>query len=167
MHQPNLILLSFQGPTGPNTFRCGYTTDWVTSLSVLWPTAGCLLWLYCQISSPHPTTGPALDTQTLTQSSLFYLDLFILCAWVSHLHVCMCTTYMPGACGGQKRVLDPLKIELQMFVSSCVSSGKQTSGFCKNNKCFNSGNSPDPGFFLFKVRNVFGGSSKFRSCSRW
>lgn len=127
----------------------------------------CLPWLYCPISSPHSSTGPALDTQTLTQGFLFFLDLFILCARVSHPHVYMCTTYMPGACGGQKRVLDPSKIELQMFASYHVSSGKQTSVLCKNNKCFNSANSPAPGFFLFKVGSVFGGSSKFRSCSRW
>lgn len=32
--------------------------------------------------------------------------------------VCLCTTCMPGACEDQKRMPDPLELELQMFVST-------------------------------------------------
>ena len=37
------------------------------------------------------------------------------------------TTYMSGACGCQKKVSDPLKLELQMVVSCHVSTGNLTS----------------------------------------
>lgn len=33
------------------------------------------------------------------------------------LNVCICTTNLPDALGGQKRALDHLELELQMFVS--------------------------------------------------
>lgn len=33
--------------------------------------------------------------------------------WVVCMHVQMCTLCMPGACGGQKRLLDPLQLELR------------------------------------------------------
>jgi hypothetical protein len=39
---------------------------------------------------------------------------FILCVWVSCLH--LCTTWVPGSCGGQKRASDPLDME-QVVVS--------------------------------------------------
>lgn len=48
--------------------------------------------------------------------SLFYY--FILGAWMFSPDVCLCTTCMPGACEDQKRVPDPLELELQMFVST-------------------------------------------------
>ena len=44
--------------------------------------------------------------------------------WAFCLHVCLCTTYMPGAYGVQKRVLDPLELELQTVVSHHVDAGK-------------------------------------------
>lgn len=34
----------------------------------------------------------------------------------------MCTSYMPGAHGGQKRILDPMKLESQIIVSLHVSA---------------------------------------------
>lgn len=34
------------------------------------------------------------------------------------MHVHMCTTQKPGASEGQKRTLDPLKMELQMIFKS-------------------------------------------------
>lgn len=33
------------------------------------------------------------------------------------LHICLCIMYMPCACEVQKRILDPLKLELQKLVS--------------------------------------------------
>lgn len=45
--------------------------------------------------------------------------LFVLCVWVFCLHVCLCPTCMAGVCEGQKRALDPLKLELQMCEPLC------------------------------------------------
>ena len=71
--------------------------------------------------------------------------------------VCVHVYYIhAGARGGQKRVLDPLEVELQMFVSYHIGSGKQALVLCKNNKCFNPAISPAPGLFIFKVGSVFG-----------
>lgn len=52
------------------------------------------------------------------------------------LHVCLCTMFMAGACGGQKRpvrVLDHKELELQTIVSYHAGSGNWTWVFCKNN----------------------------------
>jgi hypothetical protein len=38
--------------------------------------------------------------------------------WVFCLHICLCTVCVPGAHGSQRRVSDPLELELQ-FVVSC------------------------------------------------
>ena len=50
-----------------------------------------------------------------------------------HMNVCppvyMC---MPGACKGQKKALDPLKLELLMVMSH---NGNQTSGLCRSSLC--------------------------------
>lgn len=35
-------------------------------------------------------------------------------------HVCLCTTYVPIACRGQKRALDPLELELKEGASVYV-----------------------------------------------
>lgn len=32
-------------------------------------------------------------------------------------HICLCITYVPGACGGQKRALDTLNMEFQTPVT--------------------------------------------------
>jgi hypothetical protein len=42
---------------------------------------------------------------------------------------------MPGALGGQERVSDPLKLELQMVVSWQVCAGKQTWVLWKCSQC--------------------------------
>jgi hypothetical protein len=39
-------------------------------------------------------------------------------------HVCLCTTCVPGVYGHQKRVLDPLILELQMVVECHVVAEK-------------------------------------------
>lgn len=39
------------------------------------------------------------------------------------LTVKLCTMCMPSACGDQKRVLDPLEMELEIIVSSSVGAG--------------------------------------------
>lgn len=37
-----------------------------------------------------------------------------MCGYFACLHLCLCTIYMPDACGGQKEVSDPPGLELQM-----------------------------------------------------
>ena len=41
----------------------------------------------------------------------------------------MCTMCFPGAHGGQKKASDPLKLDLQMVVSHCVSAGIEPGSF--------------------------------------
>lgn len=55
---------------------------------------------------------------------------FFLCMWVFFLHVSLCTTRMPGDDGSQKRVVDPLDLEIQTVTSCHVgasSSGRAAS----------------------------------------
>jgi hypothetical protein len=47
------------------------------------------------------------------------------------LHVRMSTGYVCHGCGGQKRVLDLLKLEVNMIVSYPVGAGYQTMILCK------------------------------------
>lgn len=49
------------------------------------------------------------------------------------LHVCVCTTCIFGAHGGQKRVLDPL--ELQLFVRHHVGVRHRTWVLCRSSLC--------------------------------
>ena len=42
---------------------------------------------------------------------------------------------MPGAHGGQEKVMDSLRLELQMVVSHHVAAGNQTWVLYKSNKC--------------------------------
>lgn len=44
--------------------------------------------------------------------SFFFTLNFILCAWALCLHVCLCTLCMPNVHRGQKRLLNPLELEL-------------------------------------------------------
>lgn len=46
--------------------------------------------------------------------------------YVFCLPVCLCTTHVPGAQESQKRILDPLVLELWMVVSPHVGAGYQT-----------------------------------------
>lgn len=48
--------------------------------------------------------------------------------------MCLCTTHVLNACRGQKRILDPLELELWMLVNLCVGTGIQTRVLCKSNK---------------------------------
>jgi hypothetical protein len=47
----------------------------------------------------------------------------------------MHTACMPDVCGAQERVLDPLKLELQMVISYPVGTGNQTQVLCKSRQC--------------------------------
>jgi hypothetical protein len=51
------------------------------------------------------------------------------------LYVCIHTTCMSGACGGQKQKPGPLEMELQMIVSHHVGARNQTWVLSKSNKC--------------------------------
>jgi hypothetical protein len=46
----------------------------------------------------------------------------ILCVWVFYLNVCLCTMYMPGAHGGQKRAWDALGLELASALANNIES---------------------------------------------
>lgn len=50
------------------------------------------------------------------------------------LKVYMHTRCMPGACRGQRRVLDPLELQLQTAVRPHVSVGNWAWAFCKSSK---------------------------------
>lgn len=50
--------------------------------------------------------NPRLKIKMVVDFVFFFLDLFILFyayEYCAHLHVCMCTTLIPGICRGQKR----------------------------------------------------------------
>lgn len=51
------------------------------------------------------------------------------------LHIHMCFTSVPGASEGQKRALDPVKLELQMVLRHHVGTGHQVWVLRKNSKC--------------------------------
>jgi hypothetical protein len=55
------------------------------------------------------------------------------CGYVC-MYVCIYTRCMHGTCGGQKRKLDPLKLELLIVVSHHVSSEAWTQILCKTSK---------------------------------
>jgi hypothetical protein len=51
-------------------------------------------------------------------------------------YVCVCArACVPRACESQKRVLDRMELELQMFVSCHVGVGNQTCVFWKSSQC--------------------------------
>lgn len=54
---------------------------------------------------------------------LFFIALFIFCIRVFGLHVCLYTAHVSGAHGGQKRIVNPLELELQMVVSCHMGAG--------------------------------------------
>jgi hypothetical protein len=63
----------------------------------------------------------------------FQLDLFIV-SYAFCWHVCMSTTCLHGAGGGQKTTLEPLKLELQMLVwvlGIKSRSSARAAGVCK------------------------------------
>lgn len=73
----------------------------------------------------------------LRQVSIWCFEgfVFILCAQVVSLHVCVCTVCMPGTCRGQKRILDPWWLELWRVVNWALNDGNGTHIFCRSSKC--------------------------------
>lgn len=64
---------------------------------------------------PPQTCGGGGGGGLLSQVSLFYF----MCVCVFYMYVCMCTTHVPGACGGWKAASDPL--ELELWHAHCIS----------------------------------------------
>lgn len=56
---------------------------------------------------------------------IFYL-VYILSIWLFFLRIGQCTKGEPGVHGGQKRLLEPLALELQMIVSRYMGAGNWT-----------------------------------------
>ena len=52
--------------------------------------------------------------------------MFPVCVWVLCAQACLCTVYMSGALGDQKRVSDLLELEFQMVVRYYVGAGDGT-----------------------------------------
>lgn len=72
--------------------------------------------LYVFVKSKQKPKVTESGGSHLFHSSTFY---FILClrVWMLCLHGCLCTTCVPGANGGQKRMLAALELELQTIVN--------------------------------------------------
>lgn len=64
---------------------------------------------------------------------------YIICVWAFCPRVCLCTACMPGANGGQKEVLDPLELDIQMVVNQHVGAGNWTQLPWKSNQALNKG----------------------------
>lgn len=69
-----------------------------------------ILWYFCLFNLNWVYSFPLVKKKRLT---------FILCVWISCLHVCMCTTSMH--CSWRpKRSLDLIKLELEMVVNQLI-----------------------------------------------
>lgn len=71
-------------------------------------------------------------------------------------HVCMCTRCMPGVGGAyrsQKRVLDPLELQLQTGKLSCGCWESNLGHCCKSSKCSQLLPSLQPSHFLILICN--------------
>lgn len=64
--------------------------------------------------------------KTMCFRFFFFKIVYVYLAFMSVLSVCICTIYMFGASRGQKRALEPLKLQLRMVVSHRVGTGNQT-----------------------------------------
>lgn len=91
-------------------------------------------------SSPDKVSKQALPSW----SSFVLIYLFLkICLFVFYVYECfaciyyMSTTHMCSACRGQKRVLDPLELQLQIFVDHHMGAGNQTWVFGKITSAIN------------------------------
>lgn len=50
------------------------------------------------------------------------------------MHVALCIVFVPDACGGQKKTLDPMDLKSQIVVNYCVDAGTQTQVLCKSSQ---------------------------------
>lgn len=56
-----------------------------------------------------PTISPPFCRETSFHFEYLFI-IFVLCVWMVCLHLYMCTACAPYACGGQKKVPDPLEL---------------------------------------------------------
>ena len=68
---------------------------------------------------------------------LLLLLLFFKRGWLFCLHVCLCTTWVPGAHGRPKKVLDHQELELPVSGSCHMGAGDQTWLLWKGSQCLN------------------------------
>lgn len=89
--------------------------------------SGYLLTQLPRLRSPH-LQSPIAQMVSLPCSCLLFsfLDLFILSVWVFSLQACLCIMCVPDAFRGQKRVSDPLELQLWVAVSHYGGARKQT-----------------------------------------
>lgn len=80
------------------------------------------------------------------------------------LPVCMSMRHMllPGACRGQKIVLDPRELEMQTVVSHHIGTGNGSSALLQEQPVLLASISPAPGLGLVFFFNVW-----FDSARRW
>lgn len=78
--------------------------------------------------SKYSTTEPHLS---------FYLKTLKIdvCVLSACMYICMCTTYVLGAGGGQKRTLDFLELEIGIVVRDHVCAGNRALALCKGSEC--------------------------------
>jgi hypothetical protein len=69
----------------------------------------------------HACKLGTLPTEIPPQSSIFLFNFMHMS--VSSAYIYVHHVHMPGACGGQKRMLDPLDLELQMVDGCDVGTG--------------------------------------------
>lgn len=85
----------------------------------------------------------------LTFFLTIYLLFYVVCKIVLITCKCLCTTGVPGAYGGRKKVCGPLELELGMAVSCYVGAGQSPRTLC-NNKRSNPPANPSALFPSFK-----------------
>ena len=88
----------------------------------------------------HPTTPcVALRAEYIFKMCLYVLLKHFCCFYVHVWFVCVCVCarvyYIPGTHRSQKRVLDTLRLELQIFVSHLVGARNRTWVLWKSRKC--------------------------------
>lgn len=65
---------------------------------------------------------------------LFKKQNFHFISHVFRMHVCLCTTHIRDACGGEKKACNALELVLWMLVTHHVDAGNRTWVLCKS-KC--------------------------------
>lgn len=72
---------------------------------------------------------PSSQSGSVSQHSTVLADIYLCSSYAYRYSACMhflCSTCVPDAYGGQKRVSDPLEPEFQTAVSCHMGAGKQT-----------------------------------------
>jgi len=85
-----------------------------------------------EIGEPPPTCIIILHIDMHTNPCTIFVANFLRCiyVWVFCLYVCIYTTCMPSASRSQKKMCNPLKLELQTVVKQGVGARTQTHVLC-------------------------------------